>query len=88
MIEEQKELEKVNSMKHYKGLEKELLRRQLELLAEESKHPDTTSDLEGLSDAMCNIYKLLVRNRIRVAVWTLVTTIFLYFIVCVIVGVQ
>ena len=49
--------------------EKEILRKQLELLAEQSESA-TEDELPRISDAMCDIYKVLERP---LAVFTLIT---------------
>ncbi len=60
---------------YYKKSERRLLRQELELLAEESKHPDSSSDIARLAEAMCHIHDRLVRNRTRVLMLAIIVII-------------
>lgn len=67
--------------------EAKLLRKQMELLAEQSKGA-TDSELARLSTAMCEVYRELERNgrnwRLLVGI-ALLSAISLYFLICVLV---
>lgn len=60
---------------YYKKSERRLLCQELELLAEESKHPDSSSDIARLAEAMCHIHDRLVRNRTRVLMLAIIVII-------------
>lgn len=60
--------------------EKELLRKQLELLAEQSDGA-TDRELVGLSGAMCEVYRELVGNRLALGL-ALLSAVGLDLLVC------
>lgn len=66
--------------------EKELLRKQMELLAEQSGDA-LERDLADLSSAMCEVYRELVRDRLTVGV-TLFSAVSLNLLVCVLVHIK
>lgn len=69
-------------------IERRLLRQELELLAEESKHPDSSSDIARLAEAMCHIHDRLVRNRTRALMLAIIVIMLAYLSVSIVVKIQ
>ena len=82
-IDNRKRGEKMN-----RGTERRLLRQELDLLAEESKHPYSSSDIARLAEAMCHIHDRLVRNRIRVLMLAIIVIMLAYLSVSIVVKIQ
>ncbi len=71
-----------------RGTEKELLRQEMELLAEESKYSDSSIDIARLAEAMCHVHDRLVRNRTRVFTLAIIMIMLTYLSVCIFIKIQ